>query len=71
MDPRWSETGDRYIIKLFRDYVYHQVDENGVPVVDMAHVLTCLNKVRNEMNIDIEIIIIKNSVSHYFIIIVN
>ncbi|CAO3589713.1 unnamed protein product [Absidia cylindrospora] len=44
MDPRWSETGDRYIIKLFRDYVYHQVDENGVPVVDMAHVLTCLNK---------------------------
>lgn len=45
MDPRWSETGDRYIIKLFRDYVFHQVDENGVPVVDMAHVLTCLNKV--------------------------
>ncbi|KAI8339265.1 hypothetical protein BC941DRAFT_268994 [Chlamydoabsidia padenii] len=44
MDPRWSETGDRYIIKLFRDYVFHQVDENGVPVVDMAHVLTCLNK---------------------------
>ncbi|ORZ24040.1 hypothetical protein BCR42DRAFT_402124 [Absidia repens] len=44
MDPRWSETGDRYIIKLFRDYVFHQVDENGVPVVDMAHVLACLNK---------------------------
>ncbi|ORZ01467.1 kinase-like domain-containing protein [Syncephalastrum racemosum] len=44
MDPSWSETGDRYIIKLFRDYVFHQVDENGVPVVDMVHVLTCLNK---------------------------
>ncbi|ORX51326.1 hypothetical protein DM01DRAFT_1347129 [Hesseltinella vesiculosa] len=44
MDPRWSETGDRYIIKLFRDYVFHQVDESGVPVVDMAHVLSCLNK---------------------------
>ncbi|OZJ02266.1 hypothetical protein BZG36_04701 [Bifiguratus adelaidae] len=44
MDPSWSETGDRYIIKLFRDYVFHQVDENGVPVVDVAHVLTCLNK---------------------------
>jgi hypothetical protein len=25
---RWSETGDRSIIKLFRDYVFHQVDEN-------------------------------------------
>ncbi|KAI9317774.1 hypothetical protein BX666DRAFT_1940653 [Dichotomocladium elegans] len=44
MDPSWSETGDRYIIKLFRDYVFHQVDENGAPVVDMVHVLTCLNK---------------------------
>ncbi|KAI7862598.1 hypothetical protein BDF14DRAFT_1885920 [Spinellus fusiger] len=43
-DPRWSETGDRYLIKLFRDYVFHQVNAHGVPVVDMAHVLTCLNK---------------------------
>src|SRR6266540_3463947 len=42
MDPSWSETGDRYLIKLFRDYVFHQVDENGYPVVDMAHVLMCL-----------------------------
>ncbi|TFY83968.1 hypothetical protein EWM64_g28 [Hericium alpestre] len=43
-DPRWSETGDRYIIKLFRDYVFHQVDEHGNPVVNLSHVLTCLNK---------------------------
>ncbi|CAG8536238.1 2113_t:CDS:10 [Paraglomus brasilianum] len=44
MDPSWSETGDRYLIKLFRDYVFHQVDKNGYPVVDMSHVLMCLNK---------------------------
>ncbi|KAJ7248887.1 hypothetical protein B0H12DRAFT_1123204 [Mycena haematopus] len=43
-EPRWSETGDRYIVKLFRDYVFHQVDENGNPVVNLSHVLTCLNK---------------------------
>jgi len=43
-DPRWSETGDRYIIKLFRDYVFHQVDERGRPVVDLSHVLVSLNK---------------------------
>ncbi|EPS97327.1 hypothetical protein FOMPIDRAFT_80002 [Fomitopsis schrenkii] len=43
-EPRWSETGDRYIIKLFRDYVFHQVDEQGNPVVNLSHVLTCLNK---------------------------
>ncbi|KNC74692.1 hypothetical protein SARC_12767, partial [Sphaeroforma arctica JP610] len=24
MDPSWSETGDRYLLKLFRDYVFHQ-----------------------------------------------
>jgi len=42
--PRWSETGDRYIVKLFRDYVFHQVNEHGEPVVNLSHVLTCLNK---------------------------
>lgn len=44
-DPRWAETGDRYLIKLFRDFVFHQVDENGRPVTDLSHVVTCLNKV--------------------------
>ncbi|KAI8814008.1 hypothetical protein BJ742DRAFT_849292 [Cladochytrium replicatum] len=44
LDPHWSETGDRYLLKLFRDYVFHQVDENGNSVVDMAHVMACLNK---------------------------
>ncbi|GAA5812655.1 hypothetical protein MFLAVUS_006112 [Mucor flavus] len=43
-DPRWSETGDRYMIKLFRDYMFHQVNEMGVPVTDMSHIITCLNK---------------------------
>ncbi|PPQ70537.1 hypothetical protein CVT24_000292 [Panaeolus cyanescens] len=43
-DLRWSETGDRYIIKLFRDYVFHQVDSHGNPVLNLAHVLSCLNK---------------------------
>ncbi|GAA5840330.1 hypothetical protein JCM11251_006697 [Rhodosporidiobolus azoricus] len=43
-DPRWAETGDRYLIKLFRDYVFHQVDETGRPVTDLGHVLGALNK---------------------------
>ena len=41
---QWSETGERYYLKLFRDYVFHQVDAAGNPIVDLAHVLTCLNK---------------------------
>ena len=47
MDPAWSETGDRYILKLFRDYLFHQVDENGAPWLDMAHIVQSLNKVRH------------------------
>ncbi|KAL3894373.1 MAG: hypothetical protein SGCHY_005314 [Lobulomycetales sp.] len=45
MDPSWSETGDRYIIKLFRDHVFHMVDaSDGRPVLDMSHVVYNLNK---------------------------
>jgi PAB-dependent poly(A)-specific ribonuclease subunit 3 len=43
-DPNWSENGDRYILKLFRDYVFHRVDENGKPSLDMGHMIESLNK---------------------------
>ncbi|KAJ1998040.1 PAB-dependent poly(A)-specific ribonuclease subunit 3, partial [Coemansia thaxteri] len=38
VDPEWAETGDRYLIKLFRDYVFHSVSDSGKPVSSMAHV---------------------------------
>ena len=44
MDPKWAETGDRYLIKLFRDYVFHQVYEDNTPAIDFSHVIECLNK---------------------------
>lgn len=43
-DATWAEHGPRYPLKLFRDYVFHQVDESGRPVVDTWHMLSCLNK---------------------------
>ncbi|OAL29139.1 hypothetical protein AYO20_09292 [Fonsecaea nubica] len=43
-DQSWSENGERYFLKLFRDYVFHQVDAQNRPVVDLGHVLMCLNK---------------------------
>ena len=43
-DRQWSETGERLPIKFFRDYVFHQVDASGNPVLDLAHILACLNK---------------------------
>jgi len=44
MDSRWSETGDCYVLQLFRDYVFHQADGAGRPVMDLGHVTTALNK---------------------------
>lgn len=44
LEKEASNTGDRYLLKLFRDYVFHQVDEKGNPVLDLNHVLICLNK---------------------------
>lgn len=43
-DRQWSENGERYFLKLFRDFVFHQVDAQGKPVADLGHILTCLNK---------------------------
>ncbi|KHO00385.1 PAB-dependent poly(A)-specific ribonuclease subunit PAN3 [Metarhizium album ARSEF 1941] len=43
-DRTWSENGERYMLKLFRDYVFHQVDGNGNPILDMGHMLRCLNR---------------------------
>lgn len=43
-NPKWSDVGDRYILKLFRDYVFHQVNAEGRPVVNMGHILECMNK---------------------------
>ena len=65
-DPRWSETGDRYYIKLFRDYVFHSVDENGVPVVDMAHVLTCLNKL--DAGVDEKVMLVSRDSMNCFVL---
>jgi len=46
-DLQWGETGDRYMLKLFRDYVFHQVGPNGQPYVDLSHIIQCLNKVQH------------------------
>lgn len=40
-----TEHHPRFILPLFRDYVFHQVDSTGRPVLDLAHVISCLNKV--------------------------
>ena len=50
-DPNWSETGDRYLLKLFRDYLFHQITPSGTPWLDLAHIVQSLNKVPNTLHI--------------------
>ena len=49
-DPQWSENGERYFLKLFRDYVFHQVDAQNNPVIDLGHVILALNKLDAGVN---------------------
>lgn len=43
LDGSWSETGDRYLLKLFRDRLFHGVSADGRPWIDLAHLTAALN----------------------------
>lgn len=45
-DEQWAETGDRYLLKLLRDHLFHQVHPSGSPWLNLAHIVQTLNKVR-------------------------
>jgi PAB-dependent poly(A)-specific ribonuclease subunit 3 len=62
----WSETGERYYLKLFRDYVFHQVDSEGRPVLDLGHILTCLNKM--DAGIEEKIMLVSRDEQNCFIV---
>lgn len=65
-DPRWSETGDRYYVKLFRDYVFHSVDDGGQPVVDLAHVVGCMNRL--DAGVDEKIMLVSRDSLNCFVV---
>lgn len=44
MEPGWSETGDRYLLRLFHDFVFHHVDEHGAVMVEWGGMIEALNK---------------------------
>ena len=44
-DVAWSRQGTGSVLLLARDYIFHQVDANGRPVENLAHVLGCLNRI--------------------------
>jgi PAB-dependent poly(A)-specific ribonuclease subunit 3 len=40
----WAETGDRYLLKLFRDFVFHRLTPEGGPDLDWGGVVESLTK---------------------------
>lgn len=44
LESGWAETGDRYMLKLFRDHVFHAVAGDGSAWPDLSHVLHSLNR---------------------------
>ena len=44
-DWKWAATGDRFLVGLFRDYLFFQADEFGRPTTDLSHVVDALAKV--------------------------
>ncbi|KAJ3102942.1 PAB-dependent poly(A)-specific ribonuclease subunit 3 [Phlyctochytrium planicorne] len=44
-DEAWSEVGRFYPLRLFRNYLFHQFDDLGNPLMDLGYTLQCLNKV--------------------------
>jgi len=38
------ETGDRYLLKLYRDHLFRQTSDSGTPWLDMSHIVQSLNK---------------------------
>lgn len=62
----WSETGERYYLKLFRDYIFHQVDADGRPVLDLGHIVTCLNKL--DAGVDEKIQLVSRDEQNIFVV---
>lgn len=40
-----GDTGNAYLLSLFRDFVFHQGEREGGRVIDWGHILENLNKV--------------------------
>lgn len=43
-DPEWTPQGSKYPLRLFKDFVFHQSDDQNHPSMDLARTITYLNK---------------------------
>ena len=43
-DQSWAESGDRFLIRMFRAYLFRQV-QDGQSWLELSHIVAALNKV--------------------------
>lgn len=43
-DPSWSRAGEKHLLSLFRDFVFHQQDSGGAPALDVGHAVEALTR---------------------------
>ena len=48
-DQSWAESGDRFLIRMFRTYLFRQVHD-GSSWLELSHICGALNKVTNLRN---------------------
>ena len=39
------ENGDRFLVRMFSNFLFRQIDENGQPWLQISHIVAALNKV--------------------------
>ena len=39
------ENGDRFLVRMFSNFLFRQIDENGQPWLQISHIVAGLNKV--------------------------
>ena len=48
-EQSWSESGERRLVRLFRNYLFRQRTDQGNPFLSLSHVIASLNKVREPL----------------------
>jgi hypothetical protein len=43
-DPSWADTSERYVLRLFMEYIFKQYTEEGEPSLDWGLTFEALNK---------------------------
>ncbi|CBY14673.1 unnamed protein product, partial [Oikopleura dioica] len=43
-EQSWSESGERRLVRLFRNYLFRQRTDQGNPFLSISHVISSLNK---------------------------